>query len=144
MSAAPGLQLSVRQKRLIRSSFESLSEYADSAVLLFYGRLFELDPSLRSLFHIEIRVQAGKLLDMLTSIVGTLDSFEKLRPELAELGRRHVGYGVKPEHYGTLATALLWALGQALGPQFDRETRKAWETTLSTIVTAMLEGSRTG
>ena len=37
----------VEQRRLVRQSFDSLREQAEPVALLFYGRLFELDPSAR-------------------------------------------------------------------------------------------------
>jgi nitric oxide dioxygenase len=141
MNTTPVLNLSPRQKRLVRESFESLREYSDAVVLLFYGRLFELAPEVRGLFKIEIREQARKLLDMLRSMVDALDRFEELRPQLAELGRKHAGYHVQPEHYQVLVTALMWAFGQALGMEFDRETRAAWEHLLSAVSAVMLEGA---
>jgi nitric oxide dioxygenase len=133
--------LSPREKRLVRESFESVREYSDAVVLLFYGRLFELAPEVRSLFKIEIREQARKLLDMLTAMVDSLDRFEELRPQLAELGRRHIAYHVEPAHYQVLVTALMWAFGQALGMEFSRETKTAWERLLTAVCAAMLEGA---
>jgi nitric oxide dioxygenase len=141
MSTTPLLNLSPRQKWLVRESFESVLEYSDSVVVLFYGRLFELAPQTRGLFTIEIRQQARKLTDMLASVVEALDRFEQLRPELLELGRRHVGYKVEPEHYRVLVTALMWAFGQALGAEFSRETRAAWEELLGAVAGVMLEGA---
>jgi nitric oxide dioxygenase len=137
------MSLSPRQKRLVRESFESMREYSDSVVLLFYGRLFELAPEVRALFKIEIRQQAFKLTAMLTSMVDGLDRFEELRPMLSELGRRHAGYNVQPAHYQVLVTALMWAFGQALGMEFSRETRAAWELLLEEVSSVMLEGGAT-
>jgi hemoglobin-like flavoprotein len=133
--------LSPRQRNQIRQTFESLAEYSDSAVLLFYGRLFEIAPNLRPLFKIDIRVQARKLMDTLSTVVAALDNFEALHDQLTDLGRKHVGYGVQPQDYDTLRKALLWALGQALGPEFDRETKAAWNELLTAISTVMLEGA---
>ena len=129
------------QKRLIRQSFESVREYSDSVVLLFYGRLFELDPSARHLFKISIREQAKKLLETLGTVVDALDHFEPLRAKLTELGKRHVAYGVRPDQYDTLRNALLWAMGQALGAEFDRETKSAWDSLLVSISAVMLEAA---
>ncbi len=36
---------------------------------------------------------------------------------------------------------LQWAMGQALGVEFDQETRQAWESILITISTVMLEAA---
>ena len=141
MSAQPAPALTAHQKRLIRQSFESIQGYSDSVVLLFYGRLFELEPATRSLFKISIREQARKLMDTLSTVVDALDRFEKLLPYLTELGQRHLGYGVQPQHYEILRSALLWAMGQALGVEFDRDTRAAWENLLTTISAVMLEAA---
>jgi nitric oxide dioxygenase len=141
MNNTPAFPLSPHQKWLVRESFESVSEYSDAVVLLFYGRLFELAPQVRGMFKIEIREQAGKLLNMLTSLVDALDRFDELRPQLAELGRKHAGYNVQPEHYQVLVTALTWAFGQALGLEFGRETRTAWEQLLIAVSAVMLEGA---
>jgi hemoglobin-like flavoprotein len=135
------LNLTPRQKRLVRESFESVREYSDSVVLLFYGRLFELAPQARALFKIGIRAQAAKLMDTLTSLVDALDRFEELRKDLAELGRRHAGYKVEAAHYEVLVTALTWAFGQALGIEFDRETRAAWELLLGSVSAVMIAGA---
>ena len=42
------------------------------------------------------------------------------------LGRRHAGYGVRPEHYDTVGAALLWTLEQGLGDAFTDDVRAAW------------------
>jgi nitric oxide dioxygenase len=137
----PTLQLSAKQKHLVRDSLESVREYEAAVVTLFYGRLFETAPETRALFKIDIREQSKKLLDTLVTAVDALDRFEELTPFLADLGRRHVAHGVLPEHYAKLRSAFLWALGQALGLEFDNETRTAWEQLLSAISAVMLEGA---
>ncbi len=144
MSTTPpsaGLNLTPRQKHLVRESFESVREYSASVVTLFYGRLFELAPQVRPLFKIEITAQSAKLLDTLSSLVAALDSFEELRGPLAELGRRHVEYKVEPAHYEVLVQALTWAFAQALGLEFGRETRVAWEQLLSAVSEVMINGA---
>jgi len=134
------LPLSARQIGLVRESFESLKEYETAVLVLFYGRLFEIAPETRPLFKIEIRDQAKKLMETLGLAIDALERFEELIPKLAELGRKHTTYGVQAHHYENLRSALLWAMGQALGVEFDRETRTAWDQLITTIATVMLEG----
>ena len=133
--------LTLEQKRLVRASFESLEEYSDSVVQLFYGRLFEIAPQVRPLFRTEISQQSRKLLDMLTTVVGALDHFDGLRPKLEELGYRHIAYGARPEHYDAVRVALLWAMGNALDLEFDKETKAAWAELLGMVAGAMIEGA---
>jgi hemoglobin-like flavoprotein len=80
-------------------------------------------------------------MDMLAAVVESLDQFDALRPRLAELGRKHVEYGVKPEQYESLKAALLWTLAQALGPDFDAATKEAWALAITAIGEAMKGGN---
>ena len=141
MKPAPNLSLTTKQKRLVRDSFQSVQAYGISVVVLFYGRLFETAPETRALFKIDIREQSKKIVETLRMTIEALDKFDELLPVLAELGRKHVGYGVQPHQYAQLRLALLWALGQALGLEFDRETRAAWDQLLSMISAVMLDGA---
>jgi hemoglobin-like flavoprotein len=125
------------QLRLVRDSFESLRPIAGPVALLFYGKLFELAPSVRPMFHNDLTLQGRKLMDMLSAVVETLDDFESVRPRLEELGRKHATYGVRPEQYDTLTSALLWTLAEALGADFDAPTSEAWRTALGTISETM-------
>jgi hemoglobin-like flavoprotein len=133
-----------RQADLIRESFDILREMAHPVVLLFYGRLFELQPSLRNLFKADIQAQAQKLVDTLAVVAEAAGDLQALSPVLRQMGRRHASYGVLPEHYDLVATALLWALGQALQENFDRETRAAWTSMLQAVSREMLAGASQG
>jgi len=130
-----------RQVQLIRQSFDSAAEFQIAFTKLFYGRLFELQPTLRPLFKISIEEQSKKLLDTLRAIVDGVDRIEELKPGLMELGRKHVTYGVKAEYYEVLRSALLWTFAQALGVEFDGETRTAWDQVLRLVSAIMLEGA---
>ena len=132
------------QRELIRLSLDRLSEEADPVTLLLYGKLFELDPSTRRLFHNDLAAQGRKLMDTLDAVASSLDRFESLRPRLVHLGRLHADYGVLPTHYDTLIAALLWAFGQALGPDFDARTREAWRLALEAVAAVMQEGAAIG
>jgi len=141
MSRTPELGLSEKEKRLVRESLESVRIYENSVLVLFYGRLFEIAPDARALFKIDIREQSAKLMETLRTVVDALDRFEQLLPHLAELGRKHAAYGVQPHHYEKLRSALSWAMGQALGAEFNRETRAAWDKLLNTVSAVMLEAA---
>ena len=121
------------QKALIRESFDRVRDMAGPLALLFYGKLFELDRGARRLFHNDIRLQGLKLMDMLGSLIDALDRFDSMEGKLSDLGRRHAGFGVRPEQYDTLKTALLWRLAQALGPDFDEKTRAAWALLIESV-----------
>jgi hemoglobin-like flavoprotein len=133
--------LTPNHRARVRDTLESLGPQIQSVALLFYGRLFELDPPARRLFHIDLAVQARKIMDTLDAIAQSLEQFDVLSERLAELGRTHASYGVTPDQYESVTSALMWALAQALGPDFDRPTREAWALTLAHVCDAMRRGA---
>jgi nitric oxide dioxygenase len=133
--------LTADQRRLMRESFDSVRTMAGPVGLLFYGKLFEMAPTVRPMFHSDLELQVRKLMEMLSSVVESLDNFESIRPKLEELGRKHARYGVRPEQYETLTRALLWTLGEALGADFDQNTSEAWKNALGAISEAMKSGA---
>jgi len=115
-----------KQIDLVRESWAKVVPIADQAAATFYARLFELDPSLRSLFKSDMKAQGRKLTSMIGTVVANLRNLSTIVPAIEDLGRRHVGYGVKPAHYETVGSALLWTLEKGLGDAFTAETREAW------------------
>ena len=130
-----------REKQIVYESFPLIREIAIPVSLLFYGRLFDVDPSLRQLFKIDMKEQSKKLVAMLDAIVESIDDWERITPVLRELGRRHVAYGVKEQHYNTLCSALVWAFGQGLQPGFDDEVRAAWTAVIRDVNEQMKIGA---
>jgi hemoglobin-like flavoprotein len=115
-----------RQIELVQNSFSMVVPTIESAAMMFYDRLFELDPSLRRMFHGPQAEQARKLGHVLRVVVNGLSRPQQILGAVAELGRRHLMYGVRPEHYATVGAALLWTLQTGLGNAFTAEVREAW------------------
>lgn len=126
------------QIQRVRSSFALVLPVARTTANLFYGNLFEADPSLRRLFKGDMNEQGVKLLQMIGAAVGLLDKPHVLMPLLRQLGARHGGFGVMPAHYDTVGGALIKTLAQGLGDAFDGETREAWITMYGIVATTMI------
>ena len=129
------------EKQLVRNSFEALQDVAQPMVMLFYGRLFELDPSLRSMFKAPMKEQAAKLVATLQVAVDGLDHLDALKPKLRELGKQHRDLGVEERHYMLVEQALLWAITRALEGGCSASTREAWQKLLRTISLEMIAGA---
>jgi nitric oxide dioxygenase len=125
----------------LRKSFQRVEAQGHVATLEFYRRLFEMAPGLRPMFKNDIEAQSKKLLDMLRALLGLLDRPEDLRRTLEELGARHVGYGVSPEHYAPVGAALLDMLAFVLGKDFTPALRAAWTELFLAITETMLAGA---
>jgi hemoglobin-like flavoprotein len=126
-----------RKVELVQTTWEKCVPIADQAAALFYGKLFELDPSLKPMFKSDIKEQGKKLMQMITAAVRGLNDLGRLVPVVQDLGRRHVGYGVKDQHYDTVGTALLWTLEKGLGDAFTTEVKEAWTTVYTLLATTM-------
>jgi hemoglobin-like flavoprotein len=53
------------------------------------------------------------------------------------LGKRHVAYGVTPQHYEPVGAALLWTLEQGLGDAFTPPLKAAWTEAYLTLAGVM-------
>ena len=107
----------------------------------FYAKLFSTYPGLKRLFPKDMEPQYIKLMDMLTSIVSRLDRLEEYRGELSAMAHRHVGYGVKPEHYKMVGEALLWTLEKGLGKDWTPLVKEAWQKAYGIIADSMIQAS---
>ena len=128
---------------LVRESFAKVAPIAPQAAALFYDRLFVLDLSLRPLFKGDMTEQGRKLMAMIGMAVASLDKLDTIVPAVQNLGRRHATYGVQPEHYGTVGSALLWTLGQGLGEGFTPAVEAAWTETYTILATVMKDAAAT-
>lgn len=129
------------QITLVQSSWELVKPISEQAATLFYGRLFELDPSLRSLFKGDMSEQGKKLMQTLGVAVASLTKLETILPVVQDLGRRHVDYGVPDQSYQTVGQALLWTLEQGLGEAFTSDLKEAWTETYVTLSRVMLDAA---
>jgi hemoglobin-like flavoprotein len=133
--------MSPESKRRVRESWEKVDPIGEIAAALFYGRLFELDPSLRHLFRGDMAEQGRKLMQTLGMVVRGLDRLDDLLPALEVLGRRHGAYGVRAEHYDTVEQALLWTLERGLGDAFTPAARAAWAEAYDMLAEVMKRAS---
>jgi hemoglobin-like flavoprotein len=133
--------LSSSHTALVQSSFRALLPISDTVARLFYDRLFELAPEVRPLFKGNIDQQGPKLIGMLAIAVKQLERPEDLIPALRELGKRHVDYGVKREHYALVGAAFLWTLRESLGASFTEDVRTAWATTFGFLAGVCIDAA---
>ena len=87
------------QVTLVQFSFKSVAPIAAKAADLFYDRLFEIAPEVRQLFPADLSGQKVKLIGMLAAVVNNLHQLDVILPTVRDLGTRHRGYGVTPDHY---------------------------------------------
>ena len=129
------------QIKMVSDSWAKVLPISETAAELFYGRLFEIAPEVKPMFKGDMKEQGRKLMQMINTAVNNIENAEKIIPALEDLGRRHVDYGVKNEHYAIVAEALLWTLGQGLGDAFTDDVKQAWTETYMALANVMMEAA---
>jgi len=122
----------------LRSSYQLVQESGLQFGEIFYGKLFAAAPHLRSLFRSDPTVQTQKLVAALDAIVRNLVDPEENAAMLAALGKRHAGYGAKPEHYDLVIELLLDSMREVLGARGDEQSLAEWRTALRLVSNQMI------
>ena len=130
-----------QQIELVKKTWVMVVPIADRAAELFYGRLFELEPSYRAMFKHDMTEQGKKLMKTINIAVEALDDVEPLVPTLKQMGADHAGYGVVDRDYNVVGAALLWTLEQGLGEAFTDEVKNAWAAVYEVLADTMKAGA---
>ena len=122
------------QKGLVQATWKLVVPLAGPAAIMFYDRLFEIDPTAKPLFrHADMAKQRKKLIQIMGTAVISLDRLDALLPVVEDLGRRHAGYGVEDRHYDSVGAALLWTLERGLGKEWTPQVAEAWTETYALL-----------
>ena len=132
------------QKTHVKTTWQLVVPIADTAAQLFYGKLFEIDSSTQSMFKsTDMPEQRKKLVLALGAVIAGLDNLAPLVPVLENLGKKHVAYGVRDEHYDSVGAALLWTLEQGLQDKWTSQVKDAWIAAYTAVAGVMRDAAKT-
>lgn len=130
--------MSPQSIKIVQATFENAIKPNSEAVSnIFYTTLFELEPDLRLLFKEDLSIQKHAFMQMLGVVVRGLDKPETIILTIQNLGKRHVNYGAKDEHYAAVGAALLRTLEHFLGQDYTPAVDKAWREVFNLLATLM-------
>jgi hemoglobin-like flavoprotein len=121
------------QVKLVQDSFAKVAPISEQAAVIFYDRLFEVAPAVKTMFPTEMKEQRKKLMATLAVVVNGLGNLDSVLPAASALAKRHVSYGAKPEHYPVVGGALLWTLEKGLGAAWTPAVADAWTAAYGTL-----------
>ena len=132
---------------------KTIKNYQTKLGELILARLFELDPSVKSVLGLDARADisqdakysthAKQMVNMMDCAIALLGpDMDELQHDLARLGRRHAKYGVKARHLPVLETAVLHALEVLLGKLFTQNDRNCWQLFFYFMIMHMTEGMK--
>lgn len=135
------MSLTSQQIALVQSTFRTIEPMGETAAEIFYKRLFEIEPVTAALFKGDMKQQGRKFMQVLAVAVGGLSNMPTLMPMVQQLGLRHAGYGVRPEHFESVRKALLWTLALVLQDAYSDDVRAAWATAYAMLAGVMKEAA---
>ncbi|MEV5006359.1 globin family protein [Streptomyces sp. NPDC093064] len=124
---------------LIRSSFAAVQPHGTQVTAYFYDHLFAHHPDVRPLFAAHIDEQRDRLWAALGALVANLENTDTLIGMLENLGRRHAGYGVLPEHYPAVGASLIATLSHYAGDAWTPAVEESWAAVYGLISNTMLD-----
>jgi hemoglobin-like flavoprotein len=119
--------------QLVQRSWLQARPMNQAIAEVFFARLFELDPGMRTLFDQDLSKPRTRLLQIISASVRGLDRLDSMLPVLRLLGMRHRILGVRDEHYASIAAAWLWTLEKALRADFTPVVKSAWIKTYGVL-----------
>lgn len=126
----------------LENSFNLLAPRGPELVDRFYAHLFSKHPAVRTMFPDDMNSQKKKLLASLVLVMQNIRQAEKLQQPLTEMGRRHVAYGTKPEHYPVVRDTLVQVMSEMAGDKWNEQLTEDWNTALNVVAGIMIEGHR--
>ena len=137
----PGVRPDADAVKRLRRSLELFGSRGTSLTRDFYEALFARYPGVRVLFPSDMRAQEGKLFDSLKTVVEHLEDAPEIRKTLMELGRRHVRYGAKAEHYPIVCALLLESMAKFAGQEWTADLAAEWSQALRIVGDTMIRGA---
>ncbi|MCD2144999.1 globin domain-containing protein [Gordonia paraffinivorans] len=108
-----------------------------------YTRMFAIDPDLRDLFGVSMAAQHEafhRVIDHVLEAIPAATGHTELVELLAQLGRDHRKYGVEPEHYHIMYSALMGEFAELMADYWDPETQQTISQAMM-LVTGVMRGA---
>jgi len=118
-----------QQITLVKNSWRSFRQVEPNTVGdVFYTHLMHKNPSLKSIFKYSLERRSKLLFDFLSTIITRLDKINDLEDDIRLVAATYAGYGILPQHYEMIRTALLWTLEKGLENDWTPDVADAWLT----------------
>ncbi|KMO39606.1 dihydropteridine reductase [Methylobacterium variabile] len=114
---------------LVKATVPALEAHGLTITRRMYERLFQ-DPAIRDLFnqshHGETGSQPRALANAVLAYARNIDNLGALAGAVERIAQKHVTLAIRPEHYRSVAEALLGAIRDVLGEAATPEICAAW------------------
>ena len=135
------MRLNEEEAEIVRYTFRRATADQARAAECVYQKLFEIAPSARDLFVTDPERLGMKVMSTLGAVTAQLQNWDMLAPTVEDMARRHLAYGVRPEHYAAFGQALQEAMAEILDEAYDGPTQRAWERAYALISDYMIDAA---
>lgn len=122
----PQMTLSQETITIVKSSTPLIGARAEDVTTKMYEILFSRYPETKPLFSNAPSEQHKKLAGAIAAFASNIDNLAVLGNAVEKMAQSHVDTNVQPHHYPMVADALITAMGDVLGDDFNQETKEAW------------------
>ena len=116
---------------------------------MLFKEIFRIAPEAQGLFYFteeegdifdspNMRKHVRKVVVAVDKAINGLNDLGTVAPLLTKLGTKHVGYGIKPEHYPIVGQAFINTLECGLGDSFYNETKKSYLIVYGIVADTMI------
>jgi len=131
--------MNIHKRRLVKNNIDSLGADINRLSQIFYRELFHIDLALKAIFPGNVVVLNRKFANML-AIFKNLEHLEKVSTAIGKTGERHwQNYAVPIEYFEPTQQALLLALKEYFGEQFNAEIEAAWCDVFQEVADIMIK-----
>lgn len=120
----------------------AVNRQPDRFVTNVYTRMFAIDPDLRDLFGVSMAAQQiafHRVIDHVLEAIPAESGHADLVEFLAQLGRDHRKFGVEPEHYHVMYSALMGEFASLMEGYWDPEAQQTVSQAMM-LVTGVMRG----
>ncbi|XP_013779386.1 neuroglobin-like [Limulus polyphemus] len=132
-------ELTSNQIALLTNTWKLLVENISRVGVIAFMNLFETHPDVQEVFlpfkglsqnelryNKELRAHALRVMGFVQKVMARLNEEEKMDQLLADLGRKHIYYGAKPEYIDWIGPQFVNAIRPSLEAHWTAEIEEAW------------------
>jgi signal transduction histidine kinase/hemoglobin-like flavoprotein len=131
--------LTTKQIELVEKSWDFVLLNSSEAGVIFYNKLFSVEPSLRQVFNGDFSSESQKFITLITFTVHKLSNVEEIISEIKAQEFQGKMKLIQPQHYESAAAALMQTLEEILVNMWNDEVKEAWNAVYVCLAKAMAE-----
>lgn len=134
--------MKIKNRLIVKKCIDDLSSDMETLSPLFYKALFHLDIQLKTVFSGNVVFLNRKFANMLATLKN-VKHLENISDSISKMGQRHIlQYGAEIKHFPLMKQALLIALKEFLGKNYNEDLEKAWSSVFDEVAQIMAQAIR--